>query len=293
MAGGAEGQDRRSGQHARYGDAGTTGGAVQSGKHQHRADTARNLLIKLSGMNMKEWEITSLGAYMNCIQSNFPYGYLYRGLSNVDDYDLVPTIGRYFTEFQKAGKTKQDLLFEESQSFRIFYKEAKGYIDRDPGSYWEWLAIGQHHGLPTRLLDWSYSAAVALFFAVDSKGAHDAVVYVLADSVKFLSINQEQEIDPLSCKELVAYLPRHVTPRMRAQSGLFTIHPDPTEPLRANVVARLIIPRRFCFSVFHGLNIMGINRKTLFPDIDGLSAWVKKMKYETAIDYAISSRENK
>lgn len=133
---------------------------------------------------------------MDYIQSNFPYGYMYRGLSNIIDYKLTPTVGRYLTDFQKYGKTKQDLLDEESQSFRIFYKEAKGSIDHEPSSYWEWLAIAQHHGLPTRLLDWSYSAAVALFFAVESHGPNDAVVYVLDRTVKFLSVNQEKKSIP-------------------------------------------------------------------------------------------------
>ncbi|HSD38709.1 MAG TPA: FRG domain-containing protein [Rhodocyclaceae bacterium] len=239
---------------------------------------------------MKEWRVTNLGAYMNCIQANFAYGYLYRGVSNIVDHDLVPSVGRYLSDFQQAGKTKEDLLFEESQAFRIFYKEAEGNISQKPTSYWEWLAVAQHHGLPTRLLDWSYSAAVALFFAVDGKEPNDAAVYVLDRSIKFLSVNQESEIDPLSLEELVAYLPRHVTPRIRAQSGLFTSHPDPTEPLRDQVVARLVIPRNFCFSIHHGLNMMGINKKALFPDVDGLSAWIKWMKYESTIEYADSIR---
>jgi hypothetical protein len=242
-------------------------------------------------MKMKEWKVTSLGAYMDCIQSNFAYGYLYRGLSNVIDHELVPTVGRYLADFHKFGKTKRDLLFEESQAFRVFYKEAKGNIDHEPSSYWEWLAIAQHHGLPTRLLDWSYSAAVALFFAVESNGLNDAVIYVLDRTVKFLSVNQEKEIDPLGCKDLIAYLPRHITPRIRAQNGLFTVHPDPTEPLREGIVARLIIPREFCFSIHHGLNLMGINRKALFPDVDGLSAWIKWMKYDSIRGYVARAQQ--
>jgi len=211
----------------------------------------------------------------------------------VVDYDLVPSVGRYLADFQKIGKTKRDLLFEENQAFRIFYKEAKGDIAHEPSSYWEWLAIAQHHGLPTRLLDWSYSAAVALFFAVESQGQNAAVVYVLDRSVKFLSVNQEKELDPLSCGELIAYLPRHVTPRIKVQSGIFTVHPDPTEPLRDQVVARLIIPREFCFKIQLGLNMMGINRKALFPDVDGLSRWIKWMKYDTVRDYVnIAQQEN-
>jgi hypothetical protein len=241
---------------------------------------------------MEEWTVKNLPAYMDCIQSNFAYGYLYRGSSDVVEHELIPSVGRYLADFKKIGKMKQDLLFEEGQAFSVFYKEARGNTDHEPGSYWEWLAIAQHHGLPTRLLDWSHSAAVALFFAVEGNGRNDAAVYVLDRSIKFLSVNQEKEINPLSCNELVAYHPRHVTPRIRAQSGLFTAHPDPTEPLREGVVARLIIPRKFCFRVHHGLNMMGINRKALFPDIDGLSEWIKWMKFGSVHDYKRAEQED-
>ncbi len=223
---------------------------------------------------------------MNCIQSNFAYGYLYRGVPDAINHHLIPGVGRHLANFVRSGKTKQDLLFEEKSAFSIFYKEARASISSEPGSYWEWLALAQHHGLPTRLLDWSYSAAAALFFAVESDGQNDAAVYVLDRSIKFLSVNQAKSTDPLSWGELVAYHPRHVTLRISAQNGLFTCHPDPTVPIDKEVVAKILIPRKFCFSVFHGLNIMGINRKTLFPDVDGLAAWIKKMKYESVKEYA-------
>ncbi|GJH22212.1 hypothetical protein CBA19CS22_36740 [Caballeronia novacaledonica] len=229
---------------------------------------------------MKEWSATSLGAYMDYIQSNFRYGYMYRGLSNVDEYKLMPTVGRYLSDFHNHGKKKGDLVEAENNAFRIFYKEAKAGLDHEPSSYWEWLAIAQHHGLPTRLLDWSYSAAVALFFAVEARGSNDAAVYVLDSNVRFLTTTEEKNSDPLSWHTLVAYLPRHVTPRIRAQSGLFTLHPDPTEPMSDGIVGRVIIPRQYCSVIHHGLNLMGINKKALFPDVDGLSAWLRWMKYD-------------
>jgi hypothetical protein len=232
---------------------------------------------------MKEKIVESLAEYTDYIQSNFPYGSMFRGLSNVIDYKLTPSVGRYLSDFQKNGKTKSDLLKCESNSFRIFYKEAKATINHEPSSYWEWLAIAQHHGLPTRLLDWSYSAAVALFFAVESHGTNDAVVYVLDNEIAFLTTDEERTLDPFECKKIIAYLPRHATPRLRAQSGLFTIHPDPTEPLTANITAKIVIPRKYCSNILQGLNLMGINKKTLFPDVDGLSAWLRWMKYDFTI----------
>ncbi len=72
----------------------------------------------------------------------------YRGLSKIS-HELVPKIGRY-----KVFKDSGDTLKEEKTMLRLLKQQAIRFIHFTPANDWEWLAIAQHHGIPTRLMDW-------------------------------------------------------------------------------------------------------------------------------------------
>jgi len=188
-----------------------------------------------------------------------------------------------------------ELERELNRDFRLF---GSRYLDHLPGDEIEWLFVMQHHDVPTRLLDWTESHLVALFFAVeDASNSADAGVWALnpwilnklvleVDSVPLASdpvfagyrLGDPSLVErKASAKLPAAVRPSRASARILAQRGAFTIHGSRNGglwsmrfrkrflvvvPIRADAKSRL---RR-------ELHLAGIGRGTLFPDLAGLGA---------------------
>lgn len=179
-----------------------------------------------------------------------------------------------------TDEKEQDLLDE-------FKRRALGLFGFQLGDDWELLAIAQHHGLPTRLIDWSTNPLVALWFAVSGAGdeTQHAVVWVYEADDDSIANMQDVKISPFSIDKTRVYYPNHIAPRIVAQNSVFTVHKHITlhdwfykfeSNARENVeLHKVKIYHDFCKDIMKSLDKYGINEATLFPDLDGISRYVE------------------
>jgi len=158
----------------------------------------------------------------------------------------------------------------------LFRNQSADRVTIAPIDDWELLAIARHHGLYTRLLDWTRNPLVALYFAVCKE--HEPALNkqedaeIIAWRCQKIELGKLPKCGPLKIRKVERYIPRIVTPRLRAQSGIFTVHPKPQNIFHPpGSVTNLRIPWRYRKSLKASLFRHGIHEAALFPDLDGLA----------------------
>ncbi|MFQ3248058.1 MAG: type I restriction system adenine methylase HsdM [Arenicella sp.] len=202
---------------------------------------------------------------------------VFRGMSD-NSWELKPSAGRLVIKDIDLEKVERNI-------FSKFKQEALPYLDFTPRNEWEWLSLAQHHGLPTRLLDWTTNALIALYFAVeDDSSKADSVVYLYIDNQDSVDVDHKDSNgasiykDPISIPsnpEAQRYIPAHLNQRIIAQSGLFTIHPSPTKPFSSDQIFKIVIPKNQRSTLKQQLHQYGIHEATVYPGLDGLSRHIK------------------
>lgn len=215
---------------------------------------------------MKEIQINTFTEFHEVIEKYNARTVIYRGMKSVD-YPLIPKIGRVVPPDSIGSREKN-----EHEILRLFKERAFQYLDFIPANDWDWLAIGQQYGLPTRLLDWTDNPLVACFFAVDEASEDNSVIYAYQNEA-YISVGKHP--DPFKFKEVGKFIPRHLTRRITTQGGLFTIHPNPYEPFESNDMEKIIIPNKIRSGLKKTLSKYGVDRFSLFPGLDGLASHIE------------------
>ena len=259
---------------------------------------------KLDSTTVSSWaELIDVLYYESWDKSieRFRSPYVFRGVGIATD-DLSTTLQRLASGHKDVSKLEGHLL----RNFRKYAHAgaASGH------SLWNWLALAAHHGLPTRMLDWTYSPFVALHFATENLAAYnrDAVIWCLnhrAASERLpgelkIKLSEEgsnvftvemlsgvartlEELQALSDHDFVVFLePPSLDERIVNQFALFSLMSRPDRSIsdwlrhNSDVARRLVIPADLKWEVRDKLDQVGITERILVPGLDGLTAWLTR-----------------
>jgi len=231
--------------------------------------------------NFREEEISSIQGFVALIdkekrraeKSGNDADLLFRG--QPQDWPLLPKLARL--ELKGEIDSIERLIIEE------FERTSLPLSEFQPEDNWDLLALAQHHGLPTRLLDWTYSALVAMWFAVKDvplDGNEYGVVWLLIPEVEDFRAYTDKS-GPLSNKITKIFRPKIISRRISAQLGAFTVHKinDGGKVIRleknrkfSKKLLKMMIAVKYHPSIRQRLNMLGVNNASVFPDMDGLCA---------------------
>jgi hypothetical protein len=210
-------------------------------------------------------------------------GPFFRGHSD-SRWELTPSLGR--------------LVLQLDTESNLYYRfiSSGGHLLPDRASPWDVYFLMQHHSMPTRLLDWSESLAVAVYFALRDATSHPAAIWVLSPywlnhfmigrlAVERLDSAFPQGYESYFVNDRSPMYGRFPAPviavsggphssRMRSQRAVFTLHADlerPLEKIVKDVAWKVTIPKKAFGDAKRFLKHAGVNEFSLFPDLDGLA----------------------
>ena len=235
--------------------------------------------------------VTSLEDMMSRLRATRAAGQRlwYRGQAN-EIWPLEPRVAR-----------SRRYLENELVMLRQFKQDAASRLTDRPASEWEWICLAQHHGLPTRLLDWSENPLVGLFFAVDDLAADQpgpvsgALFELSPDELNLsafgngrgtLMLEHDNDLDAYlpdasggPVLQPAAVLAGRTFGRIIAQAGTFTVSSGDHSARALNSpggpTSKIVIPAQHKTEIKEQLADVNISASTVYPDLDHLALSIR------------------
>lgn len=234
--------------------------------------------------------------------THLPYStWAFRGERD-ERWPLYSSLSRYLRAFAVDPRAWPE---QEARILRIFKRKAHQFLTKppDPDDDFQWLALMQHHGAPTRLIDFTWSPYVAAFFALE-RTRGDSVVWAMNKAQIDTGLAR---MDPRTSGNFPRYFlrgkrrfiwmgePHTMNSRLIAQSGTFAVPGVidlPVEDIlsdhdQSNILAKIVLANSVREVGMRELYRMNITHATLFPDLDGLA---RSLAYELEFHWAYNPR---
>lgn len=224
---------------------------------------------------LKQIKITSVSDFVAAVEADHWFTQtIYRGQAH--KLDLLPGIAR--NDSRRDTTEVEKTMLEQLRLLGGNLLEYESYTTLDL------MVLAQHHGMKTRLLDWTTSPLAALWFACsDSNQRSDAYVYSLESTD--LVVSERSISDPFDVSRTVLFQPRVNNARVAAQSGWFTLHRfsegdcrfvalENQKWVREDALKEFFIEREYRTTILQHLDALGFNSKTMYPDLTGLCQFI-------------------
>ena len=242
------------------------------------------MIKKIIENRTNDVKITSVSTIIEILKE-INFAPVFRGHSD-ESYELLPSIARTQSVFG-FFKNYDPISLEVEKNFLHRFKRHAYTIFNRKISDWEALFLARHHELPVRLLDWTTSPLVALYWACTSKNNYDkdgALIMLKNETDRsniYLDVFDDS-VAPFSVEKVELIFSFFNSPRITAQSGLFSIHPYPWENLfdlnkdehKVNGIPKgekWLIPKNSKSKIIRELYELQINTRSIYPDLDGIA----------------------
>lgn len=202
---------------------------------------------------------------------------IYRGHADTE-WVLKPSIGRHF------NGDWNEVVDLEKKALSDFKKRAIPYLKYQPQADIEWLCLMQHHGLATRLLDFTTNPLIAIFFATEPTHRSNGELIIARYGRSYENVSDDKLFERPNS---FAYHPPHITERIVGQQGCFVYSNKPNSPLNDKQISTITIAQKNKYKIREELATLGISNSLLFPSTDGVCRDINDRLIASLIDRAI------